>query len=64
MPSHDEQGSTEQQHDDVSRAQQQRARLARIFGDVLPESTGDDKPDGADARSDDWFTSERPPHHT
>lgn len=56
----------EQQHDDVSRAREQRARLARIFGDVLPESTGDDRSAGADGgggRSDEWFTSERPPHH-
>ncbi|MGB6051476.1 MAG: hypothetical protein WBG14_11545 [Rhodococcus sp. (in: high G+C Gram-positive bacteria)] len=52
-----------QEADDASRARAQRARLARIFGDVLPESTGDDRPTESDGRSDDWFASERPPHH-
>ncbi|MFX0576040.1 hypothetical protein [Nocardia nepalensis] len=41
------------------------ARLARIFGDVLPETTGDER--GADADtgslSDDWLRSQVPPHH-
>lgn len=40
------------------------ARLARIFGDVLPETTGDER--GDDSRrsdSDEWLRSQVPPHH-
>ncbi|MFC4375641.1 hypothetical protein ACFO5K_16195 [Nocardia halotolerans] len=40
------------------------ARLARIFGDVLPETTGDER--GEDTRrteGDDWLRSQVPPHH-
>ncbi|MGQ0481016.1 MAG: hypothetical protein ACT4O0_08315 [Pseudonocardia sp.] len=40
-------------------------RLAEIFGDVLPEATGDEldtEPvDGAAA--DRWYAENRPPHH-
>ncbi|MFC5287094.1 hypothetical protein ACFPM7_08530 [Actinokineospora guangxiensis] len=39
-----------------------RAALDRIFGDVLPDTTRDERtekePDG-----DDWYTRNRPPHH-
>ncbi|WP_084351881.1 hypothetical protein [Millisia brevis] len=42
-----------------------RARLDRIFGSVLPDTTGDER--GSDARSerdrDDWTRRQRPPHH-
>ncbi|WP_186629087.1 hypothetical protein [Rhodococcus sp. BP22] len=48
---------------DESRARRERARLARIFGDVLPETTGDERAGAEDARSDEWFDRERPPHH-
>jgi len=46
---------------------ERRARLARIFGDVLPESTGDDR-DEQDAQADPasqdaWLKSQVPPHH-
>ncbi|MET4046332.1 hypothetical protein BJD99_11825 [Rhodococcus sp. 1163] len=50
-------------HDDESRARIERARLARIFGDVLPETTGDERTGSEDTRSDEWFDRERPPHH-
>lgn len=39
-----------------------RRRLAEVFGDVLPETTGDDRdpaPDGNDAQ----LLADRPPHH-
>ncbi len=46
---------------------ERRARLARIFGDVLPESTGDDR-DEQDAQADPgsqdaWLKAQVPPHH-
>ncbi|OQS14472.1 hypothetical protein B0T36_13080 [Nocardia donostiensis] len=41
------------------------ARLDRIFGEVLPRTTaderGDDRPSGGD--SDNWLRSQVPPHH-
>ncbi|MDJ0360430.1 hypothetical protein [Rhodococcus sp. H29-C3] len=48
---------------DESRARIERARLARIFGDVLPETTSDEQAGAEDTRSDQWFDRERPPHH-
>lgn len=44
-----------------------RRRLAEVFGDVLPETTGDERdsapdgpvPDGNDAQ----LLADRPPHH-
>ncbi len=40
-------------------------RLAEIFGDVLPESTGDDlDPEQVDGpAADRWYAENRPPHH-
>ncbi|MBY4127958.1 hypothetical protein HQO83_06095 [Rhodococcus fascians] len=51
--------------DDASRARAERARLARIFGEVLPETTGDEQNDGADrdSLSVDWLNQQRPPHY-
>ncbi|CAM2947475.1 hypothetical protein [Skermania piniformis] len=37
------------------------ARLARIFGEVLPESTSDEREPMPER--DDWLLRERPPHH-
>jgi hypothetical protein len=38
--------------------------LAEIFGDVLPDSTGDDRDPPAERGGDDtWYTENRPPHH-
>ena len=48
---------------------ERRRRRAEVFGDVLPESTGDDRdPEGARERSsdvaaDEWLRSNVPPHH-
>ncbi|MFE6919808.1 hypothetical protein ACFVAV_02060 [Nocardia sp. NPDC057663] len=40
------------------------ARLARIFGDVLPETTGDERGDGGGrSDNDEWLRSQVPPHH-
>ncbi|WP_104105525.1 hypothetical protein [Nocardioides sp. 616] len=46
---------------------ERRRRLAEIFGDVMPETTSDerDPADGTerDRSSDDWLRSQVPPHH-
>jgi hypothetical protein len=41
-----------------------RRRLAEVFGDVLPETTSDER--GGGASPDDreaWYRENRPPHH-
>lgn len=43
-------------------------RIATVFGDDLPEQTGDERPeeDASDAdasRSDAWLARQVPPHH-
>ncbi|UAL30388.1 hypothetical protein K8W59_02305 [Nocardioides rotundus] len=45
-----------------------RRRIAEIFGDVLPESTRDDRDDTPRERSgesagDRWLRDQVPPHH-
>ena len=48
---------------------QRRRRLAAVFGDVLPETTSDerDPETAADASAEDagdrWLRSQVPPHH-
>ncbi|OLR89951.1 hypothetical protein [Actinokineospora bangkokensis] len=36
--------------------------LAEIFGDVLPDTTSDER-DPAPPEADDWYERNRPPHH-
>ena len=57
---------TEEQQAARERARR-RARLAEVFGDVLPETTSDERdpdvrPEGESA-SDDWLRTQVPPHH-
>ena len=53
-----------------------RRRLAAVFGDVLPEQSGDDRDEpgpgsgsasgprqGGTGKGDDWYRAEVPPHH-
>jgi hypothetical protein len=44
---------------------ERKRRLARIFGDVLPDTTRDerDDPDTGDRGSDAWLRAQVPPHH-
>ncbi len=60
----DENGSSP---DDKARAARERARRrAQVFGDVLPESTRDDRDDTggpSDRSSEEWLRRQRPPHH-
>ncbi|WP_327149625.1 hypothetical protein [Nocardia sp. NBC_01329] len=41
------------------------ARLDRVFGEVLPSTTRDERDEGAGpgADGDDWLRSQVPPHH-
>jgi hypothetical protein len=53
----------------VSTDWEEKRRLAEVFGDVLPESTGDDldaqEPGAArdHERGDAWLRDQVPPHH-
>lgn len=41
------------------------ARLDRVFGDVLPSTTRDERDEGVESGTDgdDWWRSQVPPHH-
>lgn len=58
---------TEPQQPDETPAQR-RARLAEVFGDVLPETTRDERDpepaaDPGESGSDAWLREQVPPHH-
>jgi len=41
-----------------------RQELDDIFGDVLPETTSDERdPDRTTGEQDSWYEQNRPPHH-
>ncbi|MDX3658499.1 hypothetical protein PV646_14420 [Streptomyces sp. ID05-26A] len=42
-----------------------RRRLAEVFGDVLPETTSDERggPGGSPEDRESWYRENRPPHH-
>lgn len=49
---------------------ERRKRLAEVFGDVLPDTTSDErddappaKPAGAESAGDRWLREQVPPHH-
>jgi hypothetical protein len=46
---------------------QKRRRLEAVFGDVLPETTKDERDDDAPTTDEDagerWLRSQVPPHH-
>jgi hypothetical protein len=47
-------------------AKERRTRLARVFGEVLPEGTSDDRGDTwgeRDVDNDEWLRRQVPPHH-
>jgi hypothetical protein len=49
----------------TSQVTAQEQRRAEVFGDVLPETTTDDRDPEAPGEGvgDDWFHSQVPPHH-
>lgn len=58
--------STSDSDDRVVREAERRKRLARVFGDVLPDGTSDDREDAGgrgDGGTDDWLRRQVPPHH-
>jgi hypothetical protein len=46
---------------------ERRRRLAAVFGDVLPETTSDDRDESAprsdESDADAWLRAQVPPHH-
>ncbi|MGI9157214.1 MAG: hypothetical protein ACR2FG_11330 [Marmoricola sp.] len=42
---------------------ERRRRLARLFGEVLPEQTADDRDDRPSESDDAWLRAQVPPHH-
>jgi len=44
---------------------QRRRRLAAVFGDVLPETTADERDAGDEGHgtSEEWLRRQVPPHH-
>lgn len=42
---------------------ERRRRLAEVFGDVLPETTSDEREPARDTSGDGWLLEQRPPHH-
>lgn len=45
---------------------QRKRRLAAVFGDVLPDTTGDEREPGASSDGDpseEWLKAQVPPHH-
>ena len=48
----------------ATEAEERARRRAEVFGDVLPESTADDRDTGSPgAGADEWLRSNVPPHH-
>ena len=60
-----------QANDEASRAKRRQRLLSAVFGDVLPEGTDDERPEGWGDRDerrggsgdDDWLKDQVPPHH-
>ena len=44
-------------------AWQRRKRLAAVFGDVLPETTADERDESETGTADEWLKRQVPPHH-
>ena len=45
-------------------ARERARRRAQVFGDVLPETTRDDRDEASPSRSpDEWLQRQVPPHH-
>jgi len=53
----------------LTEAERRRRRRARVFGDVLPEGTRDDRGDEGDGdrgeqdAGEEWLRRQVPPHH-
>ncbi|WP_410648381.1 hypothetical protein [Amycolatopsis sp. cmx-4-54] len=50
--------------EDKRRGATEKRRVDEIFGDVLPDTTSDEREPGQrPPDSDSWFLENRPPHH-
>lgn len=52
--------------EEVEAEWERKRRLAQVFGDVLPDTTSDERDAGrgaADSTSDAWLRAQVPPHH-
>ena len=61
-----EEPRTERARPSAREAEERRRRRARVFGDVLPDRTTDERPDGwgeQEASSEEWLRRQVPPHH-
>ncbi|MGZ3140910.1 hypothetical protein ACVDFE_02670 [Lentzea chajnantorensis] len=57
-----EQGTRAADDGDDADRRRRRRRLAEVFGDVLPETTSDERGEtGGDSEA--WYRENRPPHH-
>jgi hypothetical protein len=62
----DEGDTTPGRPDKAETPAQRRRRLARVFGDVLPEQTSDDRAETPPEPGNDgeaWLRAQVPPHH-
>lgn len=62
----DRPGADEQERSDDLTAAARRRRRAAVFGEVLPESTGDERADWGErggSGSEEWLRAQVPPHH-
>lgn len=56
-----EQGTPEETPEETE--WQRRKRLAAVFGDVLPETTSDERDESDSSTSEEWLKRQVPPHH-
>lgn len=64
LPGSDDRSREAASADELRRKAAEAARLARIFGEVLPDTTGDERGEGSrDGGADEWLRSQVPPHH-
>ena len=42
---------------------ERRRRLAAVFGDVLPETTSDERDESESGTAEEWLKRQVPPHH-
>lgn len=67
MSDDQEPSTSDERHpsEDVTAAARRRRRAA-VFGEVLPEATGDERADWGDRggqESEEWLRAQVPPHH-
>lgn len=48
---------------DPAEVERKRRLRAEVFGDVLPETTSDDRAEPGEDTSEEWLRRQVPPHH-